>query len=356
MSLTRVGFIGLGHISIHAHLPGLQPLVEAGEVELSAFCDISEEALAAQAAAFGAKSTYTDHRQMLEQENLDALYINLPPTLHTDQITLAAQKGIHTFVEKPVSLDMAQAVNFSQQIEEAGIVSQVGFMSRYYPSSEHVVELLRERAPRHVQISLFYSGRPVRWWTSRYEECGGSFVENTIHMVDLIRYFLGDIADVSAFYQWRERGEGPEMMNMPHVYDVNYRFASGVVGNATTSRVLTDANGAGRREVLIVCDDTLIEWSTDKVLVNGEISFETDSQGRAAFALQAAAFIDAVKAEDPSRMRSPYGPSLNSLAAVLGANASAERDGQRLSLADVHSGKVTWNPRHCAGHGTPTLD
>ena len=118
MPPTRVGFIGLGHISIHAHLPGLQPLVESGQVELSAFCDISEEALAEQSATFGAKATFTDHVQMLEQADLDAVYINLPPTLHTDQVSIAAQRGIHTFVEKPVSLDMAQATGFARQIEE----------------------------------------------------------------------------------------------------------------------------------------------------------------------------------------------------------------------------------------------
>lgn len=356
MPATRVGFIGLGHISIHAHLPGLAPLVESGEVEFAAFCDISEEALATQAAAFGAKATYTDHHEMFEREQLDAVYINLPPTLHTDQVTIACDKGIAVFVEKPVSLDMAQAVEFSRQVEQAGVVSQVGFMSRYYPSSEKVMELLAKRTPRHVMLNLFYSGKPVRWWTSRYEECGGSFVENTIHMVDLVRYFLGDISDVSAFYGWRARGEGPEMMNMPHVYDVNYRFASGVVGNATTSRVLTNADGAGRRDVVLVCDDSMIEWSTNKVVENGKTIWEEEATGRAAFALQAQAFIAAVKAGDPSRMRSPYGPSLNSLAAVLGANASAERDGERLSLADVQAGSVAWNPMFCAGHGTPTLD
>ncbi len=356
MSATRVGFIGLGHISIHAHLPGLQPLVESGEVEFTAFCDISQATLATQAAAFDARATYTSHHEMFEREELDAVYINLPPTLHTDQITIAADKGIGLFVEKPVSLDMNQAVEFSRQIERSGVVSQVGFMSRYYPSAEKVVEMLLERTPRHVQIAMFYSGKPVRWWTSRYEECGGSFVENTIHMVDLIRHFLGDIADVSAFYQWRARGEGPEMMNMPHVYDVNYRFASGVVGSAITSRVLTDAGGAGRREVILVCDDSMIEWSANKVVENGQTVWEEPLQGRAAFALQAKAFVAAVKAGDPSMMRSPYGPSLNSLAAVLGANASAERDGERLSLADVESGKVAWNPRFCAAHGTPTLD
>jgi predicted dehydrogenase len=356
MPATRIGFIGLGHISIHAHLPGLQPLVEAGDVEFTAFCDISEEALATQGAAFGARATYTDHYEMFEREELDAVYINLPPTLHTDQITIAADKGIDVFVEKPVSLDMDQAVEFSQQIHRAGIVSQVGFMSRYYPTADKVVQMLSERTPRHVQIAMFYSGKPVRWWTSRYEECGGSFVENTIHMVDLVRHFLGDIADVSAFYQWRARGEGPEMMNMPHVYDVNYRFACGVVGSAITSRVLTDAGGASRREVILVCDDSMIEWSANRVIDNGETVFEEQVQGRAAFALQVQAFVAAVKAGDPSMMRSPYGPSLNSLAAVLGANASAERAGERLSLADIQSGKVAWNPRFCAGHGTPTLD
>ncbi len=230
---------------------------------------------------------------MLERESLDAVYVNLPPTLHTDQVRLVAERGLHLFVEKPVSLDMAQAVEFAAAIEKAGVVSQVGFNSRYSPSSAVVAERLAPLTPRHVQVQLLYSGRPIRWWTSRYEECGGSFVENTIHMVDLVRYWLGDIAQVSAFYHWREPGVGPEPMNLPHAYDVNYRFDSGVTGSFTTSRVLTNVS-AGRREVLVVCDDALIEWSATKVVENGETVWEEEAEGRAAFALQAEAFVAAV--------------------------------------------------------------
>ena len=145
-------------------------------------------------------------------------------------------------------------------------------------------------------------------------------------MVDLVRCWLGDIAQVSAFYHWREPGVGPEPMNLPHAYDVNYRFDSGVTGSFTTSRVLTNVS-AGHREVLVVCDDALIEWSAAKVVENGETVWEEEAEGRAAFALQAEAFVAAVRAADPAATLSPYGPSLNSLAAVLGANASAERDG-----------------------------
>ena len=275
---------------------------------------------------------------MLDEEELDALYVCLPPTLHTDQITVAADKGIAVFVEKPQTLDLAQAVRFDTAIRKAGVVSQVGFMSRYYPAAEKIVELLRERTARHALVQLLYTGAPVRYWTSRYELCGGSFVENTVHMVDLLRYFLGDIAAVSAFYVERQSGEGPEPMNMPHVYNVNYRFTTGPTANCTTSRVLTNTS-AGRREILVVSDDSLIEWSAHKIVENGKTIWE-DPDRTNAFSAQARAFVAAVRAGDPGRVKSSYTDALNSLAAVLGANTSAERGGQLLSLDDLLAGKA----------------
>lgn len=339
MKAIRLGFTGMGHIPVHAHLPALQPLVESGEVVLQAFCDINVAAAEEQAKAFGAQAVYPTHGEMLEKEELDAVYVCLPPTLHKDEITTAIERGIHVFVEKPVSLDMGQARGFSQAIERAGVVSQVGFMSRYYPSAEVVKELLEKRQPRHAQILRFYSGKHIRYWTSRYELCGGSFVENAIHTVDLLRYFLGDIAKVSAFYFERQPGDGPEPINMPYVYGVNYRFASGVVGNATTSRVLTNVD-ASRSEVLIISDDSLIEWSAVEVVENGQSVWKAeDGAYRSAFGHQARAFVAAVRAEDPKMMRSPYGPSLNSLAAVLGANASAENGGAVIDLQEMEGRK-----------------
>jgi len=332
MKPVRLGFIGLGHIATQAHLPALAPLIERDEAVVQAFCDISDETLRTQAAIFKPRAIYTDPREMLDQEDLDAVFVCIPPALHTDEISIAASKGIAIFVEKPQTLDMAQALRFNAIIREAGVVSQVGFMSRYYPSAEKVREMLQERTPRHTLVQLLYSGKPVRYWTSRYELCGGSFVENSIHMVDLLRYFLGDIEAVSAFYVERKPGEGPEPMNLPHVYNVNYRFAGGVTANVTTSRVLTNVN-VSRREVLLVSDDSLIEWFPQKVVENEKTIWEaTDNINP--FALQACAFITAVQTQNPGMMRSSYETSLNSLAAVLGANASAERGGQLIRLDD----------------------
>ena len=120
MKPVRLGFIGLGHIPTRAHLPALVPLVEAGEVTLQAFCDINDETAKTQAATFGAQAVYTDHHEMLDKEELDAIYLCIPPTLHTDEILIAADKELAIFVEKPQTLDMAQAVRFETAIQEGG--------------------------------------------------------------------------------------------------------------------------------------------------------------------------------------------------------------------------------------------
>ena len=338
MKPVRLGFIGLGHIPTRAHLPALAPLVEDGEVTLQAFCDINEQTAKTQATTFGAQATYTDHHEMLDKEDLDAIYLCIPPTLHTDEILIAADKGFSIFVEKPQTLDMAQAVRFETAIQESGVVSQVGFMSRYYPSAEEVCRRLQGRILRHALVQRLYSGSPIRYWTSRFELCGGSFVENTIHTVDLLRYFLGDIQAVSAFYVDRKPGEGPEPMNMPHVYNVNYRFTSGITANVSVSRVLTNVS-VSRGQVMLVSDDSLIEWSGQAVVENGETVWEATESDNA-FALQAQAFIKAVRTGDASAMRSSYATSINSLAAVLGANTSAAQGGEVIRLEDFTAGRI----------------
>lgn len=337
MRPVRLGFIGLGYITVHAHLPALAPLVQEGQVVLQAFCDTNEETAREQGAAFGVSRVYTDHRAMYERESLDAVYICIPPTLHSDQVPLAAERGLAIFVEKPQTLDLAQAVAFAGAVERAGVVSQVGFMSRYYPSAVEVRRILAGRTPRHALVQLLYSGKPVRYWTSRYELCGGTFVENTIHTVDLLRYFLGEIEAVSAFYVARTEPDSEQGWNLPHVYNVNYRFVSGMTANATTSRVLTKV-GVSRREVLLVSDDSLIEWEAGRVRENDRTTWEETERANP-FALQARAFIEAVRSGDRSHPRSPYGESLNSLAAVLGANASAEQGGRLIRLADLVAGR-----------------
>jgi myo-inositol 2-dehydrogenase / D-chiro-inositol 1-dehydrogenase len=326
MNPVRVGILGAGFIAQKSHLPALRPLLERGEVLLQAFCDASDETLRQAAAEYGVTRLYQDHHEMLEREPLDALYVLLPPTCHTDAELIAAERGIPMLIEKPPTLDYAQALQFDAAIRRAGIVAQVGFMMRYYPSAEEVRRLLEGRKVRHANVQLFYSGTPVRYWTSRWELCGGSFVENTIHLVDLVRWWLGDVQSVSAFYVDRAPGEEIGDMVLPHVYMASCRFASGALANFTTSRCLTHVP-VHRRQVTLVADDLLIDWAPGRVTVNDKVVWEQEKVPDP-FALQSEAFVRAVRAGDPTAVRSPYSEALNSLGTVLAANESARRGGE----------------------------
>ena len=343
MKPVRLGFIGLGLIPTSAHLPGLAPLLESGDAVLQAFCDVDEQTLQKQAADFKPNATYGNHREMLEKEELDAVYFCVPPTFHTDELEMAADKGLAVFIEKPVSLDMSKAVAGNAIVENAGILTQVGFLSRYEPAALPARELLQERTLRHANLLHIRDGKPLRYWTSRYDLSGGSFVENTIHRIDLLRYLVDDdIEDVSAFYMPRRTGEGPEPMDLPHVYNVNYRFASGITVNATVSRVQYES-GIEKSDLLVVSDEHLLEYYPDHLVENGEVVWETD-QKENGFARQAEAFIRAVQKDDHDVMRSSYADAMNSLAAVLGANLSAENGGQVVHTADLVSGHVNYVP------------
>jgi myo-inositol 2-dehydrogenase/D-chiro-inositol 1-dehydrogenase len=327
MNPLRVGVIGTGYISQGAHLPAIQEEVERGVATFQAFCDVNTQTVEEAAAKFGVKNTYTDHHEMLEREELDALYLIIPPTFHTDVELMAAERGIPLLIEKPQTLDMQQALQFEEAIRKSGALCTVGFMMRYYPAAEFIRNRLAELTVRHANLQFFYSGAPIRHWTNRMELCGGTFVENSVHAIDLLRYQLDDDYDsVSAFYFERPHDPDPKAINLPYVYNANYKMKSGAVVNVTTSRVLTNTD-ATRRETLIICDDVLFEYSHDKVIENGEVAWEATERINP-FYVQTKQFLEAVRTGDATKVRNNYSNSLNSLAAVLGANESASKGGE----------------------------
>jgi predicted dehydrogenase len=327
MKPVRVGVVGTGYIAQRAHLPAIQKEVERGVATFQAFCDVSPETVKEAAAEFGVKNTYTDHHEMLERQELDALYLIIPPTFHTDVELIAADRGIPLLIEKPQTLDMQQALQFEEAIRKSGILCTVGFMMRYSPAAAFIRNRLAELTVRHANLQLFYSGTPIRHWTNRMELCGGSFVENTIHVIDLLRYQLDDdYESVSAYYVERPFDPDPKAINLPFVYNANYKMKSGAVVNVTTSRVLTNTKSS-RRETLIICDDVLFEYSQDRVIENGELVWEAKEK-ESPFDIQSKQFLEAVRTGNDRLVRNNYSSSLNSLAAVLGANESASKGGE----------------------------
>ncbi|MFN4033832.1 MAG: Gfo/Idh/MocA family protein [Fimbriimonadales bacterium] len=310
----RIGFVGTGGIA-QAHFDALSQLEEAQPI---AFCDIDAERAQRAAQRFGGRA-YTDWRTMLDEEQLDALYICVPPYAHEGAEEAAAERGIHLFIEKPVARTLEQAKRIEAAIQKAGILSMVGYHFRYYGATERAKERL-QGLPVLMVKGTWEGGMPgVPWWR-KHELSGGQLVEQTTHIFDLARYLVGEIVEVFA-YSVNNR----ELLHYPdgdvHVSDVVcLQFANGAVG------VITDTNGLhvpGEVGLKVYTPHRVIEVSWGR-MVESEANRKEEYHSRDnPYLRESQAFLEAIRTGDRSLIRADYHEGVRTLAATLAADESS---------------------------------
>jgi predicted dehydrogenase len=113
-------------------------------------------------------------------------------------VDIAANLGIHVFIEKPIALTSDQGWRMVNAAESAGIVTQVGFMFRFGEAIEHIKKLIDSGdmgTAGLMSARYFCNSLHSPWWRKR-ELSGGQLVEQVIHMVDLMRFLMGEASTV----------------------------------------------------------------------------------------------------------------------------------------------------------------
>jgi predicted dehydrogenase len=170
------------------------------EIELIAFCDHHDWNAREFSAKYteGKASVYTDPHEMFDQAKLDLVVICLPPFAHADEVELTAQHGVHILIEKPIALTSEHAWRMVEATEKANIKTQVGFMFRFGTAIERLKELITsgEIGPAGLMSARYFcNSLHAPWWRDR-SKSGGQLVEQIIHMVDLMRYLMGEALSV----------------------------------------------------------------------------------------------------------------------------------------------------------------
>jgi predicted dehydrogenase len=309
---VRIGFLGTGGIAGH-HLKQLQAVPEAKVVAL---CDTVAERAQGRAEEFGG-TAYTSFDAMLDQEELDALYVCIPPFAHTDAEIRAAKRGIHLFVEKPVAFSVPAGLEVAAAIRDAGVFNAAGYTLRYLGASVAAREYLRDKEVAMVTCNR-WGGLPGTPWWRVMDQSGGQLVEMTTHQVDLMRWCLGEVVEVHARYARRALSDLPDL-TIPDVQIATLQFASGAIGVVTTSCVLT--TGGGRSEMDFLLRDARLHYTTNEVKV-------TPDSAAQAPALEPQptideGFIRAIVTGDASHIRCSYLDGLRTADVTLAANQSA---------------------------------
>jgi myo-inositol 2-dehydrogenase / D-chiro-inositol 1-dehydrogenase len=312
IAIAGAGRRGIVHGRAAAAYPGAQVV---------AVCDPDAERAAKLAAELGARA-YPDHRQALETERLDVMYLTSPPPVHTPQAFDALDAGCALMIEKPVALDMASVAQVGQRAAETGKLVVVCQQHRYTPAADRARELLRDRKVGLVHSYLYRQKPDIRGnWHRSWG--GGHIVENQIHPIDFVRYLLGEVTTVFAQYAEHVLA-GTEDWDNWDSYAVTLRFASGTVASiGTTYAAFPRIPQSSSLD--IVADGAILRYHGSKLEVfypDGQTE-TVPSAGDPTITI-GHEFLRALETGDRSRLRQDYADAARSLEVCLAANESAE--------------------------------
>ena len=312
---VRVGFVGCGGMN-SAHMRSLARLES---VRLVAFCDSDLVRAQAKAEEFGG-TAYGSHEAMLEAEELQAVYVAVPPFAHTTAELMAAEKGCAVFVEKPIATTLEKALEINEGLKKAGVITQVGYHWRWYDTTEQAAGLL-PKDQVHMALGYWNGGFPgVPWWRV-LAESGGQFVEQTTHIFDLARYLVGEVKRVGAFATLHAMKEIPNM-DVPDVGVATLEFESGAIGNVMNTCALQQGHKVG---LALVGHDLVVEHNAGQLLVIRPEGREEIAPTVNPVVREDEVFINAIKTGEASAIRSSYEDGVRSLAVSLAVNEAWQK-------------------------------
>jgi len=264
----RIGIIGLGigrfHASCFAALPG---------VRIVAVADRSGRRLPGPlgefAAHYGARP-YTLGEEMLAKESLDAVSVCSAPASHRSLVELAAVRGVHVLLEKPMAWSLDDCDAMIEACEKAEVGLHINFPMRQLAVTQKLRQLLSAGdlgTPAMVSAEYVMGPRPVGHWV--WSNSGGPICENTCHFVDLLRWLFGPVDEVTAIAS-NALGVGAPI---PDCAAMLLRFRSGALANLVGGAVAApelgvrpriSLYGAGGQAVADGLHHTLTElrWAT----------------------------------------------------------------------------------------------
>ncbi len=315
MKEIKIGFIGSGG-NANGHMNRLSGMEGANVV---AVCDIVPQK-AQNAAEKHNAAPYTEHRVMLERDDLDAIYLSLPVFVHGQPELDVIERGLPFFVEKPVAINMDIAREVEAAVTKAGLITCVGYQLRYLGSTRITQDILADRTINMV-VGKYWcgSGRGnPEGWLRQMNKSGGQLVEQATHTIDMMRNLIGEVETVYAM----QANRFLKQIDCPDSNCVTLQFSDGVVGSMTAAWAY--AGGWNNANVLdILYDGELLNWNPARVSVKEDGEWVDKTEPGPSID---EVFVNAVRSGDASPILSPYSDAVKTLAISLAANLSAQEN------------------------------
>jgi predicted dehydrogenase len=267
----RIGLIGTGGMG-KAHATAFKniPLVfgnEPGRPILEIVADINAKALEKWAGEFGVPRWTINWREIVEDPRVDIVDVTTPNALHAEMVIAAAQAGKHIYCEKPLATTSTDAARIVAAVENAGVISIVGFNYLKNPAQAFAKQLIESGDLGEItmfrgtfdQDFLANPDVPFSWRLDRTQAGTGALGDLGSHTIAFALFLVGDIVEVCGLNSTRikERsipggssgyaasalaGAEKRTVENEDITEFLIHFDNGAIGTIGTSRI-----GMGRK-------------------------------------------------------------------------------------------------------------
>ena len=188
----RVAISGAGYIAnIHATAASSLP-----DVEISALVDFRPEDTVDFRKKFKINKVFTTIEELANANVADAVVICTPNFLHSSQAISALKRGLHVMVEKPMAINLQEALKMEETAKEAHAHLMVAHCWRFDEEvqwlRQQVVDNKLGRIIRTKGYGVHANWGPSGWFLKKELSGGGALVDMGIHAIDTVRYLIGD--------------------------------------------------------------------------------------------------------------------------------------------------------------------
>lgn len=193
MEKTKIAVIGLGGIAQLVHLPILSKLVN---VQIAAVVDRNKNQLNSVGDIFKIENRYTDHKEMLDKEDIDAVIIATPTNTHLEIALDCLKASKHILIEKPIARSVSEAKQINTASKKYKKQVMVGMNLRYRPDAM----LMKSLVNSGELGDIFYircgwlrkQSNEQKWFINKSQSGGGVIIDLGILILDLALWILND--------------------------------------------------------------------------------------------------------------------------------------------------------------------
>jgi predicted dehydrogenase len=229
MKTIRMGFLGAAKITPPAVI---RPARDLAEVEVRAVAARDPARGRAFAAKHGIPVVYDNYDAVVQDPDIDAVYVPVPNGLHAKWTLRAIEAGKHVLCEKPFTANAGEASVVADAANRAGVVVMEAFHWRYHPLAARMVSLVQDGtlgAVRRIEATLcfpLFNRSDIRW---QPDLAGGALMDIGCYAVNIVRTLAGAEPSVSSAVA-RLRSPG-----IDRYMRAELRFPDGSAGGITAS-------------------------------------------------------------------------------------------------------------------------